>query len=130
VCRIRKLFRRDFSTNYQSTVPMVKMTNRKIKLGIDWVLKRAKPLMRWPKQQKHATNDNALDILKIAEQEATEVNGLIQTINTDRGSQFYPNKKDKNGEEYSVFRDYLESKGILHIPSRRNNPQANGKIEI
>jgi len=86
--------------------------------------------MRWPKQQKHATNDNALDILKIAEQEATEVNGLIQTINTDRGSQFYPNKKDKNGEEYSVFRDYLESKGILHIPSRRNNPQANGKIEI
>jgi len=58
----------------------------------------------------NATTDNALEILKIAEQEATEVNGLIQAINTDRGSQFYPNKKDKNGEADSVFRDYLNQK--------------------
>ncbi len=29
-----------------------------------------------------------LDILKIVEREAKEVNGLIQSINTDRGSQF------------------------------------------
>jgi putative transposase len=77
----------------------------------------------------NATTDNALEVLKIAEQEATEVNGLIQDINTDRGSQFYPNKKDKNGEADSVYRDYLELKGIKHIPSRRNNPQTNGKIE-
>jgi len=77
----------------------------------------------------NATTDNALDVLKIAEQEAKEVNGSIEAINTDRGSQFYPNKKDKNGEADSVFRDYLESKGIIHIPSRRNNPQTNGKIE-
>jgi len=51
----------------------------------------------------NATTDNALEILKIAEQEATEVNGLIQAINTDRGSQFYPNKKDKNGELILYF---------------------------
>lgn len=67
--------------------------------------------------------------MKIAKQEALEANGLIQAINTDRGSQFYPNKKDKNGEADSVFRDDLGSKEIKHIPSRRNNPQTNGKIE-
>ncbi|MCZ7383022.1 MAG: hypothetical protein O8C64_15805 [Candidatus Methanoperedens sp.] len=70
----------------------------------------------------NATTDNALEILKIAEQEAMKVNSLIQAINMERGSQFYPNKKDKNGETDSVFRDYLESRGIKHIPSRRNNP--------
>ena len=37
---VRKLFRQDFSTNFKSSDPMVKMTNRKIKLGIDWVLKK------------------------------------------------------------------------------------------
>jgi hypothetical protein len=57
----------------------------------------------------NATTANALEVLKIAEKEVMDVNGLIQSINTDRGSQFYPNKKDKNGEEDSVFKDYLES---------------------
>jgi len=77
----------------------------------------------------NATTANALEVLKIAEKEVIEVNGFIEAINTDRGSQFYPNKKDKNGEADSVFRDYLQSKRIIHIPSRRNNPQTNGKIE-
>ncbi len=77
----------------------------------------------------NATTDNAIEVLKIAEQEAEVFNGLIQSINTDRGSQFYPNKRDKNGEADSVFQDYLESRRITHIPSRRNNPQTNGKIE-
>ena len=263
-CRVRKLFRQDFSTNFKSSDPMVKMTNRRIKLGIDWVLKKGETInqvaytfdisprrieqlvkifketgkypilnpkrrpkvpltedqkkiikqaysesyfgarmLRYhiikkykqkihqdkiheylleiglakpdPKKQKkrkrcryerdhslsllhadymenegihliafeddasrkilsigefnNATTDNALEVLKIAEKEVMEVNGLIESINTDRGSQFYPNKKDKNGEADSVFQDYLESKGIKHIPSRRNNPQTNGKIE-
>ena len=61
-----------------------------------------------PTEFNNTTTDNGLDILKIAGQEASEVNGLIQAINTDRGSQFYSNKKDKNGEVDSVFRDYLE----------------------
>jgi len=39
ICGIRKLFCQDFSTIYKSSEPMVKMTNRKIKLGIDWVIK-------------------------------------------------------------------------------------------
>ncbi len=76
-----------------------------------------------------ATTENAINVLKEAEKLAKESNAVIEAINTDRGTQFYPNKKDKNGEADSVFQNYLESKGIKHIPSRRNNPQTNGKIE-
>jgi transposase InsO family protein len=77
----------------------------------------------------NATTENAIDVLKEAEKQAEEVNAVIEAINTDRGAQFYPNKKDKNGEADSVFQSYLESKGIKHIPSRRNNPQTNSKIK-
>lgn len=77
----------------------------------------------------NATTENAIMVLKEAEKHAEESNAVIEAINTDRGAQFYPNKKDKNGEADSVFQNYLESKGIIHIPSRRNNPQTNGKIE-
>jgi hypothetical protein len=38
-----------------------------------------------------------------------------------RVTEFYPNKKDQNGEEDSVFRDYLDSKGIIHIQSIHHN---------
>ncbi len=57
------------------------------------------------------------------------LNGLIQSINTDRSSQFYLNKRDKNGEIDSVFQDNLEPRELTHIPSKRNNPQTNGKVE-
>ncbi len=40
LCRVRILFRQDFSSNYKSSEPMVKMTNRRIKLGIDWIIKK------------------------------------------------------------------------------------------
>jgi len=58
----------------------------------------------------NSTTDNALEVLEIAEHEAIEANGLIQAINTDRGSQFYSNKKDKNGKADSVFRNYTLTK--------------------
>jgi len=57
-----------------------------------------------------------------------EVNGLIQAINTDRGSQFIQ-IRGQNGEADSVFRDYLESKGIKHIPSEEIIHRLMGKIE-
>ena len=60
---------------------------------------------------------------------AESVNGVIFAINSDRGSQFYANKKGKKGKGKSQFQKYLEKKRIKHIPSRRNNPQTNGKIE-
>jgi hypothetical protein len=36
----------------------------------------------------NSTTDNALEVMKIAEHKIIEVNGLIQAINTDRGTQF------------------------------------------
>ncbi len=42
----------------------------------------------------------------------------IKAVNTDRGSQFYSNKKG-----ISAFEKFLEEQGIDFIPSKRNNPQ-------
>jgi len=50
-------------------------------------------------------------------------------LNSDRGSQFIPNKFDKNGEANSAFQEVLHELGILFIPSRRRHPQTNGKLE-
>ena len=77
----------------------------------------------------NATTENAIIILKETEEHVKMFNAHIEALNTDRGTQFYPNKRDKNGNAESVFQNYLESRGIKHIPSRRNNPQTNGKME-
>lgn len=50
-------------------------------------------------------------------------------LNSDRGSQFIPNKFDKHGEANSAFQEVLQELGILFVPSRRRHPQTNGKIE-
>ncbi len=56
--------------------------------------------------------ENAIIVLKETEKQAQRFNGLIQTVNTDRGSQFCPNKRDKNGRAESVYQNYLKSRGI------------------
>ena len=54
----------------------------------------------------------------------------IREINTDKGTQFYANKKDSEGERGKTeFEVFLERQSIKHIPSRRNHPQTNGKNE-
>jgi transposase InsO family protein len=50
-------------------------------------------------------------------------------LNSDRGTQFYPNKKDKHGEASHEFQEALEELGITFIPSKRRHPQTNGKNE-
>ena len=50
-------------------------------------------------------------------------------LNSDRGSQFIPNKFDKNGKANSEFQEALKEHGILFVPSRARHPQTNGKIE-
>lgn len=51
-------------------------------------------------------------------------------ILSDKGSQFYANKKDKKGERgISEFEQELEKLGIELWTSRRNHPQTNGKME-
>jgi len=39
----------------------------------------------------------------------------IREVLTDRGTQFYANKRDKNGDADSRFEDFLEENKIKHI---------------
>jgi len=50
-------------------------------------------------------------------------------INSDRGSQFIPNKFDKKGKANSEFQHALQELGIIFVPSRGRHPQTNGKLE-
>lgn len=50
-------------------------------------------------------------------------------LNSDRGTQFFPNKRDKDGNAFHAFQEALQELGILFIPSRRRHPQTNGKLE-
>ncbi len=77
----------------------------------------------------HATADNAIAALQRAEAAATAYRGRIIEINTDQGSQFYASGGEKKSKGVSRFERYLNARGINHIPSKRNNPQTNGKIE-
>lgn len=72
-----------------------------------------------------ATSEHTIETFKEAEQNAGDYNVLIREANTDRGAQFFCNKNDG----ISAFEKYLESQGIRYIPSRRRNPQTNGKEE-
>ena len=77
----------------------------------------------------HATADNAIAALQRAEAVATAHRSHIREINTDQGSQFYASGGEKKRKGISRFERYLNARGINHIPSKRNNPQTNGKIE-
>lgn len=74
-----------------------------------------------------ATTKNALFLLY----QAILTNQVCSAvILSDKGSQFYANKKDKNGEKgISEFEQELEKLGIELWTSRRNHPQTNGKME-
>lgn len=50
-------------------------------------------------------------------------------LNSDRGSQFIPNKFDKDGKANSEFQEMLKELEILFIPSKKRHPQTNGKNE-
>jgi putative transposase len=77
----------------------------------------------------HATTENAIAALQRAEAVATAYHSHIREINTDRGSQFYASGGERKSKGISRFERYLNARGINHIPSKRNNPQTNGKIE-
>lgn len=50
-------------------------------------------------------------------------------LNSDRGAEFFPNKKDKNGKALHKFQEALSELGIIFVPSKRRHPQTNGKNE-
>ena len=53
----------------------------------------------------------------------------IREIITDHGTQFYANKRDKDGNAEHSFGQYLKSQGVKHILCRYKHPQSNGKVE-
>lgn len=59
----------------------------------------------------------------------TKHNVIPYCLNSDRGSQFFPNKKDKNGKASHIFQKVLNELGIIFIPSKKRHPQTNGKNE-
>jgi len=74
---------------------------------------------------KSVNAENSIKTFKKAQKEAAKYNVLIRQVNTDRGTEFFSNKK----EGTSKFQQYLKKQGIQHIPSRVKNPQTNGKVE-
>jgi putative transposase len=74
------------------------------------------------------TTDNALQLLREAMDRFGWLTSIGQVL-TDRGTQFYANKRDKNGNADSRFEDFLEENKIKHIKARVKHPQTNGKLE-
>ena len=79
----------------------------------------------------NAFESYSIDIVKQAIRIANKkYSSVIIEINTDKGAQFYANKKDSEGEKGKTeFELFLQKNNIIHIPSRRNHPQTNGKNE-
>jgi len=73
----------------------------------------------------------AIEIVKKGIKIAYETYSSVwREMNTDKGAQFYGNKKTNEGEKsYAEFELFLQENNIKHIPSRRNHPQTNGKEE-
>ena len=75
------------------------------------------------------TNRHSISTMKEAIKASWEYNVIVRQANTDRGSEFYSNKKHMNPGSKSDFERFLLSVGVKHIPSRVGNPQTNGKLE-
>ena len=76
-------------------------------------------------------NATAEQSIKLVKQVLDEYGHIrrIREIITDHGTQFYANKRDKNGNAEHSFEQYLKSENVKHILCRYNHPQSNGKVE-
>lgn len=59
----------------------------------------------------------------------TKHNVIHYCLNSDCGTQFFPNKKNKDEKASHNFQKGLEELGINFIPSKARHPQTNGKNE-
>lgn len=53
----------------------------------------------------------------------------LREVITDHGSEFYANKRNKDGSAEHRFEGFCREKGIRQILCRYNHPQSNGKLE-
>ena len=89
--------------------------------------KRRKPWIRY--ERKHSLSMVHLDWHTSNHDGKKAYVCVVGQVLTDRGTQFYANKRDKNGDADSRFEDFLEKNKIKHIKARVKHPQTNGKVE-
>jgi len=96
---------------------------------IVWLDDASRNAMSGIETDQPSTNETAIVSFKEAMRSAAIYNLRICQVNTDRGTEFFSNKKDMNKNSKSSFEVFLAQNEIQHIPSRVKNPQTNGKIE-
>ena len=94
-----------------------------------WMDDASRKLLSGVESKTAMTNKHSIQTMREAIQAAKEYNVIIQQANTDRGTEFYSNKKHRNPGSKSDFERFLLSVGVKHVPSRVGNPQTNGKLE-
>ena len=94
-----------------------------------WLDDASRKILAGIETKEPINNDTAIRSLKKAIESAKEYNIMIKEVNTDRGPEFYSNKKKFNEKSRSRFEMFLVEEGIKHVVSRVNNPQTNGKLE-
>ncbi|MGC9176707.1 MAG: DDE-type integrase/transposase/recombinase, partial [Thermoplasmata archaeon] len=75
-----------------------------------------------------AKQEHVISLMDNVLQEYSDLHEIREVL-TDRGSQFYSNKRDKDNNAENAFEKFLEGNNIKHIISRINHPQTNGKVE-
>jgi putative transposase len=94
-----------------------------------WTDDASRKILSGIESENPMNNKQSISSFKQAEKEAGKYNVSIFQVNTDRGPEFFSNKKEHNKDSKSEFELYLEKQGERHIPSRRKNPQTNGMLE-
>jgi len=94
-----------------------------------WIDDASRKALSGVESKTAITNKLAIASFKQAIKFARGFNVQILQANTDRGPEFFSNKKEKNKDSKSEFELFLVNQRIKHIPSRIKNPQTNGKLE-
>jgi putative transposase len=79
-------------------------------------------------EYEHRSADAAVELLQEVLDKYGHIRRLREVI-TDHGSEFYANKRDKDGNARHRFEEFCREKGIKQILCRYNHPQSNGKLE-
>ena len=104
-------------------------TSKKHPYCLLWIDDASRRILSGIESPKPMNNKQAIKSFDMAEKESENYNVTLFQVNTDRGPEFFSNKKDKKKDSKSEFEKHLKKKGKTHIPSRIKNPQTNGKLE-
>ena len=113
-CSIPKLFRQNFSLNDKSSEPMVKMTNRRIRLGIDWVLKKGETIDEVANNFKVSTR-RIEQLVKIFKE-----TGKYPVLNPNRRPKLYLTEEQKQIIKQAYSESYFGAKMLRHHIKKRH----------